>query len=99
MCSADYVIGSPGVVCVSTTAANPRANTGADGYDRTVLRGSCTEGRSFIAFYFQGDRLLAADVVNQPREYMAIRKALAAGKNADPSVLQDPGSDLATAFA
>ena len=68
-------------------------------HDRVVIRGSSTEGRSFCAFYFAGDRLLAADAINQPREFMAIRKALAAGKSADPAVLADPDSDLATAFS
>ena len=71
----------------------------AEGFDRVVIRGSSTEGRSFVAFYFQGDRLLAADAVNSPREYMAVRKALAAGKQAPAEVLADPESDLAAAFS
>lgn len=69
------------------------------GFDRVVIRGDCTTGRSFIAFYFEGDQLLAADAINMPREYMAVRKALAAGKQAPAELLADPESDLAAAFS
>jgi len=40
------------------------------GYDDIVLRGNPDEGRSFAAFYFKGDKLLAVDAVNRPQEYM-----------------------------
>ncbi len=48
----------------------------SSGYDRTELEGDYDEGR-FALKYFLGDRLLAADTVNAPREHMMARKTLA----------------------
>jgi 3-phenylpropionate/trans-cinnamate dioxygenase ferredoxin reductase subunit len=70
----------------------------SEGFDRVVMRGDCEHGRSFAAFYFTGDRLLAVDAVNRPRDYMATRKALAGGMTADPAVLADESADLDGAF-
>lgn len=70
----------------------------SEGYDRLVVRGSTESGRSFSAFYFHGDKLLAVDAINRPKDYMATRKALAAGKNADPALLGDESVDVADAF-
>lgn len=70
----------------------------SEGFDHIVMRGSCREGRSFAAFYFQGDRLLAVDAINQPKVYMATRKALAAGKSANAALLVDESRDINEAF-
>jgi 3-phenylpropionate/trans-cinnamate dioxygenase ferredoxin reductase subunit len=70
----------------------------SEGFDRVVMRGDCEHGRSFAAFYFAGDRLLAIDAVNCPREYMATRKALAAGMTADPAMVGDESVALDGAF-
>lgn len=71
----------------------------SQGYDRVVLRGASDTGRSFAAFYFNGDRLLAVDAVNRPREFMLARKALAAGQTADPELLADNNTEPQQAFA
>jgi len=48
----------------------------SSGYDRTELEGDYDAGR-FALKYFLGDRLLAVDTVNAPRDHMLARKALA----------------------
>jgi 3-phenylpropionate/trans-cinnamate dioxygenase ferredoxin reductase subunit len=68
------------------------------GYDKVVMRGSCETGRSFAAFYFTGDRLLAVDAVNRPKEFMATRRALSQGQSADPVKLADESADIKEAF-
>ncbi len=68
------------------------------GFDRVVLRGDSRSGRSFAAFYFAGERLLAVDAVNRPRDYMAARKALSAGQTADPDRVADESAELERAF-
>jgi 3-phenylpropionate/trans-cinnamate dioxygenase ferredoxin reductase subunit len=70
----------------------------SQGFDRVVLRGSSTSGRSFAAFYFSGERLLAVDAVNRPKEFMAVRRALAAGHSTDPAKLADESVDIQHAF-
>ena len=70
----------------------------SQGFDRVVLRGASTSGRSFAAFYFSGERLLAVDAVNRPKEFMAVRRALAAGHSADPAKLADESIDIQHAF-
>ncbi|MEI2385153.1 FAD-dependent oxidoreductase [Breoghania sp. JC706] len=48
----------------------------SQGYDRTEIDGSPEEA-SFALSYFAGDRLLAVDTVNAPRQHMMARKMLA----------------------
>ncbi|MQA93484.1 MAG: ferredoxin [Streptosporangiales bacterium] len=48
------------------------------GYEECVVRGD-PETERFSVLYYRGDRLLAIDAVNRPADYMAVRKALAAG--------------------
>jgi 3-phenylpropionate/trans-cinnamate dioxygenase ferredoxin reductase subunit len=71
----------------------------SQGFDRVVMRGSSENGRSFAAFYFAGNRLLAVDAVNRPKEFMMVRKALTAGLAADPDRLADETVDIQQAFA
>jgi 3-phenylpropionate/trans-cinnamate dioxygenase ferredoxin reductase subunit len=63
-----------------------------------VLRGDLSTGRSFAAFYFAGDQLLAVDAVNRPKDYMLTRKALTNGQNADADKLADEALELQEAF-
>jgi 3-phenylpropionate/trans-cinnamate dioxygenase ferredoxin reductase subunit len=49
----------------------------SQGHVRCVLRGD-PASRSFCAFYLQGDRLLAADAVNRPADFMLAKRMLAA---------------------
>jgi len=48
----------------------------SEGYDSLVVRGK-PEERSFMAFYLRGGRILAADAVNRPAEFMAAKRLVA----------------------
>ncbi len=69
-------------------------------YDDIVLRGSPDEGRSFAAFYFKGDRLLAVDAVNRPGEFMVAKRlipqTMGMGKTIDKKALADETVALKT---
>lgn len=60
----------------------------SQGYDRIVLRGEPAR-RSFSAFYLREGRLIAADVVNRPADFMFARQAVAKGLYPDPQALAD----------
>ena len=61
------------------------------GYDRVVRRG----GDGAVShWYYLGDRLLAVDAVNAPRDYMVGKRLLEMGKTADPAVIADPETNL-----
>jgi len=70
----------------------------SQGYDDIVIRGDHETSRSFAAFYFKGDRLLAVDAVNAPREFMMTKMALTKGQTLDKAKLADPESDLKSAL-
>lgn len=61
------------------------------GYDRIVVRE--TDG-AVSHWYFAGDRLLAVDAVNAPRDYMAGKRLLEMGRSVDPAVIADPDTNL-----
>ena len=68
-------------------------------HDQVVLRGD-PEERSFAAFYMDGDRLIAVDAINKPREFMLSKKLIAQGARIDPEILADTSiefKELATA--
>lgn len=50
------------------------------GYDHVVVRGDLDEDRVSI-LYYADDQLLAIDAINQPAEYMVVRRALGTGAN------------------
>ena len=70
----------------------------SDGYDDIVLRGDHEATRSFAAFYFKGERLLAVDAVNAPREFMMTKMALTKGQTLNKAKLSDPSCDLKSAL-
>ena len=61
------------------------------GYDRTLVRRHDDKAKVSV-LYYRGDRVLAADCVNAPLDFMSVKAALAAGARipyeqaADPSV-------------
>jgi 3-phenylpropionate/trans-cinnamate dioxygenase ferredoxin reductase subunit len=61
----------------------------SQGYDRVVIRGDKENGRSFAAFYFQGARLLAADCINRPQEFMLSKKIILDNLTVDPERVAD----------
>jgi 3-phenylpropionate/trans-cinnamate dioxygenase ferredoxin reductase component len=52
----------------------------SQGYDHSVLRGD-PECEKFSVLYYRQDRIIAADCINTPRDFMAVRNALAKGQN------------------
>ena len=59
------------------------------GYDQVVLRGSAAQGRSFAAFYLKEGRLIAADCVNRPKEFMLSKQKIPEGIIVDPKRIAD----------
>ncbi|WP_284163859.1 FAD-dependent oxidoreductase [Frigidibacter sp. SD6-1] len=62
------------------------------GYDRIVTRPGEAGATSF--WYYQGDRLLAVDAMNDSRAYMIGKRLIEAGKSPAPAVIADPATDL-----
>lgn len=58
------------------------------GYDRVVFRGVMAD-RSFAAFYYKGDRLIAVDAVNRAGEYLGVKMLLQAGRTLAPDAVAD----------
>lgn len=64
------------------------------GYDQIVLRGDPAQERSFAAFYLKDGRILAADAVSRPQEFLFAKKLVAEGRAVDPAALADPAVPL-----
>ena len=62
----------------------------ADG-DLEIRRGDPSQD-AFAVFHLQGERLVAVDAVNSPREFMVCRRLI--GQVVDADALADPGCDL-----
>lgn len=58
------------------------------GYDRVVFRGATAE-RSFAAFYYKGDRLLAVDAVNKPAEFLGVKTLIHKKLTVAPNIIED----------
>lgn len=54
-----------------------------------VIRGDKNAGRSFAAFYFQGPRLIAADCVNRPQEFMLSKRIIGENLSIKPEDIGD----------
>jgi 3-phenylpropionate/trans-cinnamate dioxygenase ferredoxin reductase subunit len=63
------------------------------GWERTTTRPGSRPG-SLSVWYWQGDRLLAVDAMNDPRAYMTAKRWIEAGVSPDPDAIADPASDL-----
>ena len=61
----------------------------SQGYDQVVIRGDKDNSRSFAAFYLKEGKLIAADCVNRPQEFMVSKQIIAQGKSVDPARLAD----------
>jgi 3-phenylpropionate/trans-cinnamate dioxygenase ferredoxin reductase subunit len=61
------------------------------GYDKIVTRR--TEG-AVSFWYYQGDRLLAVDAMNDPRAFMVAKRLLSMGKSPTAAQVSDPNTDL-----
>jgi 3-phenylpropionate/trans-cinnamate dioxygenase ferredoxin reductase subunit len=70
----------------------------SSGFDQTLLRGDPGQER-FSVLYYAAGRLLAVHAVNSPRDYLAVRRALAAGQEIPPELAADAGQPLRPAGA
>lgn len=64
------------------------------GYDEVVVRGERATGRSFSAFYLKSGKLVAADCVNRPQEFMVSKRLIAEGIEVTPGQLANEGIAL-----
>ena len=59
--------------------------------DNAILRGDKSANK-FAVFYLQGNKVVAVDAVNSPREFMVCKQLY--GKKVNPDHLSDPAVDL-----
>lgn len=64
-----------------------------NGYDKIVSRVGETNGAQSF-WYYEGDKLLAVDAINDSRAYMVGKRLIEAGKSPVPEVVADPATDL-----
>jgi 3-phenylpropionate/trans-cinnamate dioxygenase ferredoxin reductase component len=67
----------------------------SSGHDRTVVRRDAERGK-FSVLYYRDGRILAADAVNTPLDFMAVKAALASGANIPADEAADPHVMLKT---
>lgn len=60
----------------------------SQGYEQLVLRGT-PESDSFSAFYLKGGKVIAADTVNRPQDFIAAKRLVAEGLIITPEQLAD----------
>lgn len=65
----------------------------SQGYDQLVLRGS-PQARSFAMFYLLQGRIIAADTVNRPQEFMVAKRLVMQRVVAEPGLLADEAAPL-----
>lgn len=68
------------------------------GFDQTVTRQVPEKGK-FTVLYYRAGQVIAADCVNAPLDFMAVKQALAAGKNIDAAPAAAPQTMLKTLIA
>jgi 3-phenylpropionate/trans-cinnamate dioxygenase ferredoxin reductase subunit len=70
----------------------------SEGYDELAIRGS-TAGSSFIAFYLREGRVIAADAINRPSEFMASKRLIGDRVKASAADLSDEAVSLKSLIA
>ena len=65
-----------------------------EGFDAIVAREASDIAGGRSHWYFQGDRLLAVDAMNAPRDYMVGKRLLEAGRSPDRGALGDPSVEI-----
>ncbi len=69
----------------------------ARAHDQTIMRGRSDES-SFALFYLSGDRLLAADCINRPQEFLLSRRVIGQKGKVSPARLADESLSPQEAF-
>lgn len=59
------------------------------GYEEVVIRGERESGRSFAAFYLKDGKIIAADCINRPHDFMTSKKLIAEKINVNAAQLSD----------
>ncbi|MGC1495316.1 MAG: FAD/NAD(P)-binding oxidoreductase [Sulfitobacter sp.] len=62
------------------------------GYDRVITRR--TDADSVAFWYYRGNELLAVDAMNDPRGFMVGKRLIEGGKSPDPSLVENPDTDM-----
>ena len=70
----------------------------SNGYNDIVIRGDINKSRSFSAFYFKDNKILAVDAVNSPREFMFTKMVLTKEQKLNKEILSDISLDLKSAI-
>lgn len=65
------------------------------GFDQTVVRNDAERGK-FSVLYYRGGQIIAADCVNAPLDFMAVKNALAKGQNIPAEAASDVAVQLKT---
>lgn len=63
------------------------------GHDRTVVRRDEAKGKHTV-LYYRGEAIIAADCVNAPLDFMAVKAAIAGGAAIPPDEAADPAVQL-----
>lgn len=66
----------------------------SEGFEEIAIRGD-VDTDTFAAYYLAGNRLIAVDAVNSPRDFMQGRKIIASGIAVTAAQLRDPSTDIA----
>ena len=66
-------------------------------FETAVL--GATDSGSYSLFHHSGGRLIAAETVNSPKEFMAAKRILASGGQIDPRKLADPAVNVGDLYA
>lgn len=64
------------------------------GYTEAVVRGDINNGRSFSVFYTANNKILAADCINRPKDFMLAKKLILQSADCDPASLADESTEL-----
>jgi len=62
------------------------------GYTDVYIREGDGDARSH--WYYDGDRLIAVDAMNDARNYMIGKRLIEAGKSPAPAAITDPDTDM-----
>ncbi len=66
----------------------------SQGFDDIVIRGDM-DAENFSAWYFKGEKLLAVDCINNPKDFMVAKKLIASDSSPSKAAVADLESSLA----
>ena len=64
------------------------------GYTEAVVRGDINNGRSFSVFYTANNKILAADCINRPKDFMLAKKLILQNVECNSASLSDEHIEL-----